>query len=415
MSVQTWAAHWRDALVAERRRSEPDAFSGPHSMQLAELAPAEDANPTGRIAFEHGVLALFDQDRREVLLAAVPTWSGALWVASDAKEQQRITRAIEDAAARNGLAIAVLPGPDGARRTVYTRAVPLGDLWLHASEPAWQFSVGIGGFTEPGTARAQDFADATGRAAAAFLAPEEYPAARDRVPAAAPIPVAPAATPAGSAPASATASTTGSTPAEDTPLLPPPAPRPGPDPAAGSDPASSGRAAAGLTGRSARILAVAGVMLLVGLGIVGVSRGYPVEVVTQEAHAETFRDVPTGRFDLVEVADDQLCGDFEAYQKCVDQHAALYRASCAALPLTEEGESVCAALRSFIDDSQLEADACGEDCYTAVDESGLWGWPRLRAVAETERVSNDDAQERRTRTEYCRFDLGPIEIGTCTR
>ena len=414
MSVQSWAAHWRDALVAERRREEPAAFTGAQSMQLAQLTPGPDANPDARVELEHGVLALFDEGRREVLLAAVPVWSGGLWVPSNAKEQQRLTASIEAAAERNGLGIAVLAGPDGARRTVYTRAVPLGEPWLEASEPAWQFSIGIGGFTEPGTARAQDFTDAVARAARAFLADDAYPVAQDSA----------AGTRAANTPAVGLGA--GAPERPETPLAPPPAP------AAGSGDGESERqrgdrsagvaAAAGTRSvrpASRRIAAIAGATLAIALlgvlGIVGVSRGYPVEVVDQEARAETFVDMPTGEFDLVEQEGEQICGDREVYQWCVDQHAALYAANCETFELTASARELCDSLDHFVSDSQRKSDECGENCYTAIDEDGLWGWSQLRAVPETERVSNGDGLERIAHTEYCRFDLGPIRIGTCPR
>ncbi|MBK0422291.1 hypothetical protein JD292_09420 [Leucobacter sp. CSA2] len=413
MSAQTWAAQWRELLTIDRRLSVPDAFAGARPMQLAEQFPADTADPEHRIVFEHGVLALFDEGRREVLLLAVPSWAGETWRASDAAEQEWISAAAESAAEENRVDITALRGPGGAVRTVYTRVEPLGEPWLLPTEPSWEFSLGTGGFSEAGRARVQDFADAVGRAGSAFLAAEDYPLATptptemDRARRADSAPAAPG----------------------DEPVIPlaPPVPPRSAAPIATGTGAATSPAAAGAPafafGRGSALtplrLSAIIVAFAVLIGIViaaGVSRGYSVEVVDQEARAATQREEPTGRIELIEEEDRRICGGDEDYLACVNKHDAVYQSACAADDeYTEHAADVCRSLKKFVADSRAEYAKCDTQCLTALDEYGLWGWPYLTREPETRLVSNQDALERKTHIERCSFDLGPFEIGECGR
>lgn len=156
------------------------------------------------------------------------------------------------------------------------------------------------------------------------------------------------------------------------------------------------------------------VLALIACVVAGFANGYSHEVVVQEATEATYKDQPTGSYDVVE-KDERICGGDEDYLSCINQHVAVYNSVCADAVLTSYGEMICESLSTFIEDIRSEYDRCGAGCTTAAGSDGTWGWPYLEQVAEMETVVDEPAQPEVTRTERCTFDLGPIEFGSCPR
>lgn len=142
----------------------------------------------------------------------------------------------------------------------------------------------------------------------------------------------------------------------------------------------------------------------------GLNNAYSYEVVDQEARAAQPVDVATGVYDVVD-ASYSICGDGDAYQACAFMHAAMWETACADRELSIQALMNCSQLRSFVDETTEEANACGSGCYT-VAEDGRWGWNYYKPVAEFQTVYVDALPEV-THEEHCYFSLGAIEIGAC--
>lgn len=163
-----------------------------------------------------------------------------------------------------------------------------------------------------------------------------------------------------------------------------------------------------------RLVGIAAGATLVVLTILGFASGYTVEIVDQQAHAATFSEVATGEYNLF-ASGDQICTGGEDYLSCVNSHVAVYNSSCSGRELTLAASSLCVELSAFIDDTKARYDGCGYGCTTVAGADGRWGWAYLDAVPVTVMQPNNDARQRITHDERCVFDLGPIEIGTCTK
>ena len=113
-----WAnvSFWRDALVAEARKKNPEAFAGPNKLRA--------------FAFQHTlngiapdfVLVLVDTPRRNVVLAEFPLFVGSTIGASmlpgvegDSAARAAASDAEKREATRAGLEMLSLAGPDGDR------------------------------------------------------------------------------------------------------------------------------------------------------------------------------------------------------------------------------------------------------------------------------------------------------------
>lgn len=148
--------------------------------------------------------------------------------------------------------------------------------------------------------------------------------------------------------------------------------------------------------------------------LVGLQNSYDVEVVDREARAATYSMQPTGKYDVVETSS-RICEPGDDYLSCVNAHVANYNSVCVGQSLTWRGDSTCDSMSQFIDEIKaVYDDDCGYGCTTS-GQVGEWGWPFVRVEAETAMQSNHDAQPRLTHTEHCSFDLGVIQVGTCTR
>lgn len=163
LSDAEWALFWRNALVAEHRKKDAGAFAGKNKFRMSGQGPTEQTASVGTVMFWNGVMALVDQERDTVVLAAFPMWSGPTRSsATDAERSDLLSRA-RSVAKDNGVLLKELMGPSGRRELVYLKN-------LSMPEDRLLLSGGGSDFTNEGVAQIRSFANAVVIAADVFFA-----------------------------------------------------------------------------------------------------------------------------------------------------------------------------------------------------------------------------------------------------
>lgn len=178
----------------------------------------------------------------------------------------------------------------------------------------------------------------------------------------------------------------------------------------------------------ARVAVLSVIMTLVAvasiggaLAATGLSNGYSYEVVLQERQSATTSAGYGPAVDLprrvigpswASGSGEQICDGGGDYRQCLAMHIGMYNSVCVA-DLTASARDTCDDLLDFIDQAKVTLEGCGSGCETRVGDSGLWGWEYLRPIPEQVSLTNKDWRPEVATTEYCDFELGPVQIGSC--
>lgn len=176
MTLQQWGTGWRQLLVDELRKTDPEAFTGPNKLRFAFQGPTEHTAPLGAsLTFENGVMVLSDTPRDKIVLAAFPMWMGPLRPVVTPTERNAVMSVARAAAAANDVTLLEVKNPDGQMAMVYIRQLAVEEDTFLVDGPPGGFLGGPSDFTNSGMTAIKDFADAAARAAVAFFADTDDP------------------------------------------------------------------------------------------------------------------------------------------------------------------------------------------------------------------------------------------------
>lgn len=155
---------------------------------------------------------------------------------------------------------------------------------------------------------------------------------------------------------------------------------------------------------TAAVLTAVGIVLAIGL-----NNGYTSTVIDRP---ESTDRVYSG----IEFSDgDQICGDNDDFNVCVNMHIAMYNSICVSpeLPysydLSPFAEAACEGLDEFIDKARDTYAGCGAGCVTIADKDGRWGYSYMVPAAWMKQVTVAEISHQ----ERCWFDLGAFTLGYC--
>jgi hypothetical protein len=125
------------------------------------------------------------------------------------------------------------------------------------------------------------------------------------------------------------------------------------------------------------------------------ARHWTKTVVPERAETFSTETYSTGYYDVV---DDNVspCWVGQAWYLCINQHVAIYNATCASYPLTITASSYCESYSGMIDDMEAR-----NSYGTYVSSLCSWGYLSVVAEQGTRQVSNNDYRPAKTKEVVC--------------